>query len=704
MPTSEIYDAAIDFGPWTDGFFDTGDPEDTPKNAFRDVLGYHWRKILPETEKGRKQHTGPQIVSSKLAQNGIRWTDGAGTKKFIVHVDGGLWIGDEATGDTAATISTLINTIAIGGGTAAIASDTVTVVGAPKGQSTLLTGTDRFWFDVDGRAQAATIDAVNAEGEFMVPNYGGIETSGPYTIERKLGATVDFALFDGRVAVSDGALRWHWYGGTKEGATNYIFREHGMSPPATSPGGTLAAGGALSAGDYSYKMTVQDARGVESNGVELQRVTATVNQKMTFAGSEMAKAKAWVKTLNVYRSRVDGGNAWYSIHPNFSSLRIAGHGTDATTSEITMNASAVDLRINQHQFRELTFKASTNAYTILSNGTADITVAGDVSGEGTDDEIAIVGGLVYRFAETADIVDLTPDTELDYTNAAPTHNAQGETAASQVTEFRPNGRLAFVINTTQVYMSGRGRNAIRHFGVNNSGEGRQHPPEFEYFPNHHDINADDKVEIVRLWSMDGDLYAGREKDIWGLRMPSREVTGWRFEKRQDGGGVLSKYSVGVINGFSFFLGSRAGETDITMFDGFESFSVGRNRIAATLDSIVNFGEATSVIYRGQYWLSYSVTGTDGNSRTLRFYINRRIWDKQPWGCGVFLEPYETGGSFYLYCLAPNTTTPLSHLYEVLGSTDDLGSDIQRLAITGKYSASEAGPRTAFHLARVSMKG
>jgi hypothetical protein len=438
---------------------------------------------------------------------------------------------------------------------------------------------------------------------------------------------------------------------------------------------------------------------VKSNPVKVQDVVATANQKATF--SVISKAPHWVTKVRIYRSTVNGTSP-FCIHSDISKLRLTAATSDGTTSEVTIAAAAADLKASAHKWRTMTYLATTNEFTILDNGATSVTVAGDVSSESTTDDISITGGMNLLYAQTGNIDDLTGDTDLDFDHPVPTDNDQAGTACSQITAFRNDGRLAWIQDDTQVWFSGRSFMANRPLGVNNSGEGRQHTPEFEYSHAHHDVNQDDKVEIVRLWSMEGELFAGREDGIWGLNMPSAEVSGWEWERRVDNYGIAAKYSVATFGGMTYCLAIRAGELDILSFNGFETLSVGRKRLGATLDEIVAAQRATGVVFNGVYYLSYANTGTN-NNRLLGYYIAKRIFDKQGWGCGVFIPPYRSGDSFVLLCYAPSNA--LSHVYQVFGSAQDLGGVIVRNLRTGKRALSEvASPDVEWNVIHISSKG
>ncbi len=695
------YDAKIEFGPFTGGLYDAGEKEDTPKDSLRVMLGFQYKDgPTPQSENGRLQLTGPQIVADNTVDNGVRWVDAGGNKKLITACDGALWINDELDGSTGQTINTLINTIFVGGTAGTMdGSDTVTVnVGTPHVAKTIKTGTDYFFYDADGRGSGATIETLIGETGFVVPGYSGAD-DGAFTIERRLGDTVDFALFDGRVAVSDGVLRWHWYGGTKQGETNYIFREQGVGVPDAPDIALAGTLGSLSAGTYQYRMSLEDPRGVKSNPVRIQDVVATANDTATF--SNIPSAPEWVTKVQIYRSTVNGTGG-FSIATDINKLRLTAATSDGTTSQLTIAAAAADLKASAHKFRTLTYQASTNTFTILDNGTADITVAGDVSAESTTDDVSITGGFILTYAQTGNIADVTGDTALDFDHPYPSDNDQAGTACSQITSFRDDGRLAWIQDTTQIHFSGRSFTANRRLGVNNSGEGRQHPPEFEYSHVNHDVNGDDKKEIVRMWSMEGELFAGREDGIWGLKMPSAEVSGWSWEQRVNLYGIVSKYAVATHAGLTYCLASRAGEYDILAFNGFETLSVGRKRLKATLDEIVRPDRATGVVFRGVYYLSYANTGTN-NNRLLGYYLDRRIFDKQGWGCGVFIPPYRSGNSFILLAYAPSNA--LSHVYQVFGSAQDLGDVIVRQLRSGKRSLDEiAAPDAEYHVVHIRSKG
>jgi hypothetical protein len=707
-------DVKIQLGPFSGGLYDHGDKEDTPRDAFREVLGFQWKDApFPQSENGRVQHTGPEVFASKKLDKVLRWRDQSGTQKLIVACNGTLYSGTEPTGDTGATIDTIINTIDCGQTAATRDADTVTLLGPNVNVSrTLKAGTDRFWFTVDGIAQAATIQTFVGDTGFTVSTYGGSEdessTADGIIIERHLGSTIDMALFDGRVAVTDGVLRPHYYGATKDGETNYTFREMGLAQPFKAPELSLAGTlGGLSAGDYTYWYSVEDPRGVESNPIQMQRVTATANQTATLAAIPDASHAA--TRCRVYRTLVNGSSG-YSIHPDIGARRVASATSDGTTSDIRLNTAADTLTNSQHVFRMLQYRATSNEYVIKANNGDTITIFGDNSSESETDDVLISGGVNLQYAQTGDIADVTLDTDLDFFRPAPTQvivtggtaryqNDQGSTAASLITSFRSEGRLAWVVNNSEVEFSGRPFTAYRPAGVPTSGEG-PHKPEFEYSQIHHDLNGNDNVETVALWSMGRELYAGREDGIWGLRAPSPEVTGWLWEQRVNQYGIVAREGVSVYNTAAFCVANRAGEMDVILFNGFEAISIGRDRLDATLDEIVNPADITTTIFQRVFYMSYTKSGGSTHDRLIGYYIDRRIWDKQPWGCGTFLTPYRSGDDFYLYCAAP---TALGHLYQVFGAAQDLGGVIQRLLRTGRIM-SESGDKVEWASVEAKVKG
>jgi hypothetical protein len=544
---------------------------------------------------------------------------------------------------------------------------------------------DTFHFAFADFPDIYLITEIDSDTSMVLLTAPGDAVSTTYGVIRSVGETVDFALFDGRIAISDGTHRWHWYGATEEGTTSASFEEHGLpvltTPPTVAVGSTLQ--GALSAGSYVWKQTQQDKRGVESNPVETQRVTAAAGDTATL--SAFARRQYRATKTNIYRSRANGAGT-YRIWKDIDALRLASGTSDGTTSEIVFDSDAQTIETNVHKFREATYKATTNSYPILSNSQTSMVLAGDISAESTTDDIYVRNGVLMDYASTGDIVDLTSDADLDFTKPAPTHNLQGETGAQFITAF--DDRLAWVVEDSQVEISGRGPNAYRWLGVNDSGRGSYHKPEYEYMGAKQPVRRDDKKPVVGMWEMDNELYCGRQDGFFGMDRPSDNVLGFRFTQRLDYWSFIAPHSVAVFGGITYCLASRGGEYDIIQFDGYEAISVGQAKIKTTLDGMIDVHLASGVVFNNMYWLSYTPTGgSGGNSRTIRYYIGKGIFDKQPWGCGVFVEPFEvkSENEFLLYCAAP---TAVGHIYECLGSNEDLGGVIQRLAVTGAMSSGQ----------------
>ncbi len=306
------------------GQIDT-DAYNVPDNAFRTMRGFEASRGYPFTEKALAAFTSAEVRTSKRIRALQYWTNPDGTSYRFAVCDGGLW-------QVSSASSFKLRSTIDPGGTATRATTTVTISSVPHGT---LVGVvrvgDEFYFDADGKDAGGTVTVV-AAGALTLDAYAGSETSGDFTIWRRM-ADVDAWLVPagGRLFVSDGTGPLHEYGPESDGSSTYRFRQTGVPAPSLQP--TLAAdsGGALSAGDYSYRVCFESLRLEVGNPVHTRKITATADQKVTMTDMPTAPESPRASRYRIYRTKAGKEVGWFHLTAD-----ITDKATDITDQIVTV--------------------------------------------------------------------------------------------------------------------------------------------------------------------------------------------------------------------------------------------------------------------------------------------------------------------------------------------------------------------------------
>jgi len=463
-----------------------------------------------------------------------------------------------------------------------------------------------------------------------------------------------------------------------------------MPAPTTEPTMALTGLGstALEEGDYWWEYAYEDIGGDISNTIVTQKLTATEDDKNTL--SDFVNGPAWATKVVVYRTQADGSIA-YSIAPDVKT-QLATAVKDNGTTTLTLHADAIALIADMHIHRYVKFKASGAYYLITDNDATTITVSGDASsatgGESGTDYIEITGGFDIDKVVAGNIVDVTPDMELDFDHAAPTQNTRPPAKLIYPALIQGGGRIVAYEDgsQTKAWFSGRGLNATTKTGTASNGLG-----EFEYWNQSHFVGNKDGDEIQGFFEIGLRVFCVKKQSVWELFKESTDVSEWSWFPQLDDIGCVAPRSIVVTRRAAYWLGHESEELDIIRFSGSSGYGMFRQhdsaingpRLRATLDTFVSgsLTECTASIFRGRLFLSYPHTGETTNSRTLVYDFKRPSLSVQPWGCGVFSDVYQdTDGTFWLLCGDPTT---LGNVFRVLGSQQDNGSDIARTFISGR---------------------
>jgi len=661
------------------GLVDGPDATDIPDNAFYDMKGFNLDRNYPRSENGRQKVNSTEWVTGSRTLAVSYWAVPSGTRKLWTVTDGLLL-------ETSGNRATVRNIVSDNVNAGTYTGSTVTPSSTNKAVGTLQVG-DQFYFDADGYAERTTISAITA-ASFTVTGYGGGSDSGAYSIVRYLGGTtVDMLPAGGRLWVTDGTNKPHWYGDDGSGGNN-IFREAGLPVPSTPPAVSIGAGGNLTAGTYFWEYAFEDAAGRLSNPVRMRSVVATTDQAATI--SAIPNAPSWVSKVRLYRSLADGDVA-YSTSKDIFGLKGLSLATSSGDSVWTFRTETPDLTIDAQIARYVTFGATGNTYRIKDNTSTSVTLVGAtaVATESATDQGKITGGYDYDAVVAANQVDVVPDSGLDLDHESPTSNDQPAAGLSRLHLFRGGGRLCAKDGTdsTKTWFSGREDTAAIRTGDNTNGEG-----ELDYWPKWKKAGDQDDDNIQAYGSIGPKTVALKENSIWELNQEDNSVDNWFFHPVQgaENVGCLSPLSVANARGSLYWLGHESNGTDIIRFDGFtargmlKSFSRRANGPTSrvTVDSIQTFAQATGGMFKGRYLLSYAQgTSPTNNSRTLDWDVKKRTLKIQPWACGVFGKSYDDSGTGTLPCCAP---TDVSTLFKVMATAQDSGGNIARQLISKQF--------------------
>jgi hypothetical protein len=665
------------------GVIDGPDDVDCPQILKSE--GFDYRRGYARTEYGRQKLTSSEIVASTQPKNVLRWVRADGTTRFYCMINGRLYESTTNTfatatlrseihpGDTGCRIS--IGGAAVSSVSASRSGNTVTLTNGWC-LRTLSTSLDKFYYDADGIANAATIASVDSETQITLSAYGGSATSGAFTIVRTLGTGEAHLIVAGdELMVFDGTNKPQTY--MDRGDGTFEFRQVGLPVPGTPTVCTLAAGGALSAGDYWWAYAYEDEAGNVGNPLYSNKCTAAADDKCTMT---IVSGPAWATKIRVWRTKV-GGSQFFSTYTDYGSA-----------NPLKLATAAKD---NGHINRYVKFATTGNYYRITDNDGNTLTVSGDASsatgGETGTDKITIEGGYDIEQVVSSGFVDLMADTSLDVDYEAPTDNDEPVAKLTKPVLLEGGGRLMAYEEDTQTlnWFSGRNDGSKIEAGASTGGLG-----EFHYWHTSHYAGRQDGDEIVANLRLGDGAFALKQSSVWELVKLADDPRNWQFAPAAlaQNIGCLAAHSVAVKEGVAYWLGADGQEVDVIRFDGQVGYGMlrrvdprtktSRNRVF--LDAIVSHSVATGAIYQGRYWLSFPGTsGATTNNRTLRFDLRTQALDIQPWGCGVFAPPYHDGsGNFILLCCAP---TAAGDIYRPLGTQADGGSNIARELILKAFT-------------------
>lgn len=642
---------------------------DVPLDAFFKCKGFGLRRGYPFTAKALKVYTTAELRTSKRIRALHRWTDPDDNVYPYAVCDGGLW---KVTSPSA---KTLVSTIAPGG-TASRSDVTITVASVPNGTLVgVVRDGDEFYFDADGKDAGGTVAGVGT-GAFTVDAYAGSETSGAFTIWRRM-TDVDSWLVPagGRLFVSDGTGPLHEYGPDSPGSATYAFRQTGVPPPPYQPTMTLDAGGSLSEGDYTYYIAFESLRGETGDTVQTRQVTATADQKTTMVKMPTAPESPRASRYRIYRSKAGKVTGYFHLTKDFTDKATGVSGQIITVAFGGMTADA-------HIYRRVRFLTTGNSYEIADNAgdTIEVAAAEDISGELVTDDVYVYGG--YKIstiqAASATFIDYSSDDDLDTDNEAPTGHDEPPLALKHLVAFQGGGRLGGVVGAL-FYCSGRSptesKQGFRDLLTYGLGE-------FGYWIDSdraYEVGAETGVDVKGVFELAKVLYAVTKTDIWWFNASSRDMLDYQWFAAAQDVGCLEGKTIAVLSDGAYWLGRIGGQIDLVYFDGQFGYGRMRRKLRATLDSIKSYSEATGGKFKGYYYLSYDSDGGGTNDETLRYSIADRTVDTQAWGCGVFMNPFISTVTPTLYC---GDSTDLGHIREVEGAAQNLGSDTTRLLETG----------------------
>lgn len=292
------------------GVIDGPDDIYCPEGACLQADGFEFRRGYARTEYGRDKETVDEIVSGSPILDHIRWVNASGTALYFALTGGGLFSSSTSNFYPAGAV-TLRSTVSVGAATATRSGNTVTIAGGKCLMSAQVG--DYFYYNADGRAAGGTVASVDTATQLTLSAYAGSGTSGAFTLWRKLSTSTtleSYLLVMGdRLWVFDAVNKPHWYGDRGDGT--FEFRPAGLPEPTAIPTVTLAAGGALGAGDYYWAYSFEDRGGLDDpsknrvgNPIYTHKCTATATQKATI-GNILA-GPAWATKIRVWRTKAGG--------------------------------------------------------------------------------------------------------------------------------------------------------------------------------------------------------------------------------------------------------------------------------------------------------------------------------------------------------------------------------------------------------------
>lgn len=660
------------------GLIDGPDKEDTPHDGVWESRGFHYRQGYAHTEKGRQKKTTSELYPSVRVRGLYEWTQASGTVVFLAVCGNRLWK------VVFPSTFTPLNTLTLGASTATNGGDTMTITGGKCTNGVRID--DLFFFDDDGIEDASAVTSITDDDTIECLFYLGSNHAGAsaFTIIRPLtDGDVSMVAFGDKLYIADGVGPLHWLNAALD-----EFRPAGLIKPDARPITAVAAdanGGLTQSSNYTHMIAYKDANGTVGPGsVGLAITTAAEADRIDVTCND--KPPPWATRRLLFRTHAGGAKFFRTTYDIASKLKTAAF--DDPNSTLTLDDAAQALRVDAHIDQYVKFETSGTSYKITDNSARTLTVEGDVSGEIGTDWITI---LAEYDIDDAAISDRSADTELDLdfegpgtiTNTTRSYNEPPPIGLKYLTKFRGTGRLAALQKDTgtRIWFSGRPEFAPKTGQAEYFGE-----LEPEYWPHYHDAGPQDGDAVQGIIELGFNLAAVKRDSVWQLDQESSDVSlwGWGPIMGAERIGCVAPKTIVVHKGMAYWLGRVGEELDLIRFDGSFARRFGRPKLGDCLDTMVAayLTEATSVIFGGRLYISYTHADNTTNSRTLRYDFVTRGFDIQPWGCGVFAAKQSDS---LLYCGDPKDK---GDIFNVLGTAQDYGEDIVRQLTTGNVAHPE----------------
>ncbi len=654
------------------GLIDGPDPETIGEKGFSTCRGFEFSQGYARAEDGRSRKTSAEILTSSRVRQIIEWTQADGTEVLLAVCGGHIF--HDSSDDY--TFDTPVNLLQLGANTGTRSTLVVTVSGG-KLKNSVRAG-DAFYYDADGFTDRGIVASVDSDTQLTLVGYGGSETSGAFTILRTLadGDTWLVPLFDS-LYVADGSGPLMVLNAALD-----TFRAVGLMKPDAKPVAALAATGELSVGRYRWLEAFVDEDGNVGPGETTADIDCTAASYCTITPA--STPPPWAVKRNIYRTFEDGFQFYSIAVPVYSKLATAVK--DNGTSTLTLASNVPALVASAHIGRSVKFNASGTSYVITANSTTEITVTGDASSatgeEAGTDEISITGG--YAIAN-ATIVDHTSDATLDtnhkgpgvITNTTRSYNEPPPVGLKLLTRIRGGARLCALEDGTETRIWFTGRPPSVPLTGQKATLGNEEP---HYWPIYSDAGLREGDVVQAIIEMGQRTFAIKQHGVMRLESQVSDPRNWFWRPIMQAEGIecVSGKSVVVHDGVAWWLGREGGELDFIRFDRVNARGFARPLMGDVFDSLSEsyLSEAVGIAFKNRIYISYPHTSGTTNARTLRFDLKHQAFDIQPWGCGVLAIRRSES---ILLCGDPAS---LGHVYEVLGDSQDDGSDIARVLITG----------------------
>jgi len=654
------------------GLIDGPDPETLGTKGFSTCRGFEFSQGYARAEDGRERQTSAEILTSKRIRQILEWTQADGTE-VLLAVCGGHIFHDSADDYT---FETPVNILQLGAATATRSSMTVTVTSG-KLKNAVQAG-DVFYYDADGFVDRGVVASVDSDTQVTLASYAGTATSGAFKILRTLadGDTWLVPLFDS-LYVADGTMPLMVLNAALD-----TFREVGLMKPDAKPAAALTATGELSVGVYRWREAFVDTDGNVGPGEDTASIDCTEASYCTITPA--STPPPWATKRNIYRTFEDGATYYSIAMPVYSKLATAVK--DNGTSTLALASNVPDLVASAHIGRSVKFATSGTSYVITANSTTEITVTGDASsatgGEVGTDDFEITGG--YAIA-VATILDHTSDANLDTTHSAPgvitnttrSYNEPPPSGLKLLTRIRGGARLCALEDGTETRIWFSGRPPSVSLTGQKATLGNEEP---HYWPIYSDAGLREGDVVQAIIEMGQRTFAIKQHGVMRLESQVSDPRNWFWRPIMQAEGIecVSGKSVVVHDGVAWWLGRDGGKLDFIRFDRVNARGFARPLMGDIFDSLSTsyLTQATGIAFKGRIYISYPHTSGTTNARTLRFDLDHRAFDIQPWGCGVM---HVRKSESILLCGDPKS---LGHVFEVLGSGQDDSSDISRVLETG----------------------